>query len=199
MTEWFVTLLGVRQGDSLSPTLFSIFINDLAQGLKELGLGIEVENEKISILLYADDVAILSDNEQDMQVMLEFVHDWCNTWQMKINMTKSKIMHIRKKGTERSEFPFKIGNQVVSYVSEYKYLGVIVDEFLEFTGHINTMASAGHRALGALIGKYKKLNGMGYETFTKCYKASVCPVLDYNAEVWGYTKSPKLILYKTRP
>ena len=39
-TEWFRTLFGVRQGDSLSPTLFSLFINDLVQGLKELGLGV---------------------------------------------------------------------------------------------------------------------------------------------------------------
>ena len=155
LTEWFETLLGVRQGDSLSPTLFSIFINDLAQGIQELGRGIEFENERISILLYADDVAIVCDNEQDMQVMLDFVHEWCNTWQMKINMSKSKVMHIRRKGTERSEFPFKFGQQVINYVSEYKYLGVIVDDTLEFTGHTSAMASAGHRALGALSGNIK--------------------------------------------
>ena len=191
-TEWFETLVGVRQGDSLSPTLFSVFVNDLAQGIKELGLGIELENVKLPILLYADDVALLSDNEQDMQTMLDYVANWCKTWGMKINMTKSKVMHIRKKGTERTVYSFKIGEKLVEYVSEYKYLGVIMDEFLELTQHTDAMSGAGHRALGGLIGKYKKLGGMGYDTYTKCFKTCVCPVIDYNAEVWGYTKCPKI-------
>ena len=192
LTEWFETLMGVRQGDSLSPTLFSVFVNDLAMGIKELGLGIEIDNVKLPILLYADDVALLSDNEQDMQTMLDYVDNWCTTWGMKINMTKSKVMHIRKKGTERSDYGFRIGKKPADYVTEYKYLGVIIDEFLDFTPHSNIMSGAGHRALGGLIGKYKKLNGMGYDTYTKCFKTCVCPVIDYNAEVWGYIKCPKI-------
>lgn len=55
-TEWFPTPLGVKQGDSLSPTLFSIFINDLAREIKQLEIGIICEVVKVSILLYADDI-----------------------------------------------------------------------------------------------------------------------------------------------
>ena len=54
------------------------------------------------------------------------------------------------------------------------------------------MSSSGHRALGALIAKYKLLNGMGFDTYSKCYETSVCPVIDYGGEVLGYLKSQKL-------
>ena len=191
-TEWFRTLFGVRQGDSLSPTLFSIFINDLAQGLKELGVGVHIDNSTIPVLLYADDVAIISENEHDMQLMLNYIEDWCKTWGMKINMAKSKMMHIRKKGTACSPFKFKLGPNYVEYTQKYKYLGVILDEFLDFSGHTDAMTSSGLRALGTLISKYKKMNGMGYETYTKCYNTCVCPVIDYGSEVWGYIKCPKI-------
>ena len=59
-SEWFLTELGVRQGDNLSPTLFSLFINDLARAVKDLNLGIQIGENNISILLYADDIAIIS-------------------------------------------------------------------------------------------------------------------------------------------
>ena len=41
-TDWFNMKSGVRQGDTLSPTLFSMFINDLAVGMNNQSSGVEV-------------------------------------------------------------------------------------------------------------------------------------------------------------
>ena len=122
MTDWFTTELGVRQGDNLSPTLFSIFINELAQQVKQLDLGINIGNgRKLSILLYADDLAILSENPIDMQEMLNCINEWCDRVKMKINMSKTKLMEIRKKGEERSLAKFTLGLKAVPKCSDYKY------------------------------------------------------------------------------
>ena len=64
-TDEFPTYYGVKQGDTLSPTLFSMFINDLAVGVKERNCGIGIGNAGISLLLYADDIVILAPSVAD--------------------------------------------------------------------------------------------------------------------------------------
>ena len=91
LSNWFETISGVRQGDTLSPTLFSIFINDLAVELNKLKLGIKIGNTCISIILYADDVALLAENEENLKKMLCFVDQWCKKWKLGINSSKLKL------------------------------------------------------------------------------------------------------------
>ena len=73
LTDWFHTSSGVRQGDTLSPTLFNVFINDLAEYIKKLNLGIKIGDINWSILLYVDDIAVRAENEKDLQTMLNYV------------------------------------------------------------------------------------------------------------------------------
>ncbi len=47
---------------------FSLYINDLAKDLKELNIGLHYGNEKLCILLYADDIVILAENEEQLQI-----------------------------------------------------------------------------------------------------------------------------------
>ena len=88
-TEWFQTLYGVRQGDNLSPTLFNIYINDLAEELKSMNLGIKMGDLHICILIYADDIVLVSEHEQNLQCMLSHVHKWCCKWQINIEKNKN--------------------------------------------------------------------------------------------------------------
>ena len=81
---------GVKQGDTLSPTLFCIYINDLAITLKEKGIGINLNGQYICLLLYADDLVLLAENEKDLQMLLDITQQWCHKWKLNINREKIK-------------------------------------------------------------------------------------------------------------
>ena len=95
-TRWFPSLYGVRQGDCLSPTLFSIFLNDLTLMINEANLGISISGRNIGILLYADDIVLLAENELNLQRQMDILNTWCNKWRLNVNLTKSEIIHFRK-------------------------------------------------------------------------------------------------------
>ena len=77
-TNYFPCPIGVKQGDNLSPTLFAIFVNELAIEIKSLNFGVKLcEDILVSILLYADDVVLMAENEHELQDMLLTVESWC--------------------------------------------------------------------------------------------------------------------------
>lgn len=88
-TDWFSVNCGLKQGCSLSPILFNLYVNDLALQIDALGKGINVDQERISILLYADDVVLIAQSEADLQVMLDVLGGWCKTNMLSINSSKS--------------------------------------------------------------------------------------------------------------
>ena len=94
-TDWFDVAIGVKQGCLLSPLLFALFIDDLCTKLKGLSLGVQFGVEKLSLLLYADDIVILAENAQDLQVMLNVVYSWCYKWRIELNCQKSRVIHFR--------------------------------------------------------------------------------------------------------
>ena len=124
-TDWFENMSGVRQGDPLSPSLFSLFINDLARQLKSEGPVLEVGNTNINILLYADDMVLLAENDENLQYLLGIMSDWCYQWRLKVNNNKTKIIHFRTVRKAPTNVVFKYGNDDLDVVSRYKYLVII--------------------------------------------------------------------------
>ena len=109
-SDYFSISNGVRQGDPISSTLFSIFINDLVYEIKTLNYGIKLEDQNVSILLYADDLVLIATNEYELQEMIETLYLWTKKWRISINSEKSNIMHFRTARKRQTEFKFKLGN-----------------------------------------------------------------------------------------
>ena len=99
-------------------------------------------------------------------------------------MKKSGIIHFRKKGP-RSDFQFQINSNILQYNTDYKYLGVIFHEKMNFQNNADTLSKAGGRALGGMISKIRPYKEIGISTFEKLFLNCVAPVLDYCSEVWG--------------
>ena len=58
--------------------------------LNSLGYGININaNTALGCLLYADDIAILAQNEEELQQMLDIVKIWCDKWCLVLNSDKN--------------------------------------------------------------------------------------------------------------
>jgi hypothetical protein len=97
-----------------------------------LNVGIDIGSEKVCILLYADDVVFLCENEDDLQEMLNTLESWCYSKKINVNLEKSKIVHIRTQSVTRSNFQFIFNGKEVDIVSKYTYLGLLLTEFLSY-------------------------------------------------------------------
>ena len=191
-TDWFSVLNGVKQGDNLSPTLFALFINDLVNELDSLRYGIQVGTYKINVLLYANDIVILAENETILQKLLDKLYAWCTKWKLEISQSKSKIIHFRKNRKPQSQVSFSVGNMKTDYVQAYRYLGVTFDEHLSFNVRnvrnlqMQELTDAGGRALGGIIAKFKQYKHIGFKCFTKLFETGVEPVCTYGSGIWGF-------------
>ena len=181
---------GLKQGCVASPLLFNLYINDLVTEINALDKGIKINNTKVSMLLYADDIVLMSNCARDLQNMLHTLHTWCERWGLCINPTKTKVLHFRPKSHKITSFEFKCGNKVLETVHKYKYLGLWFTDNLDMKYMAQQVAASAQRALGLLIAKSKAVGGFPYDCYTKLYNSLVQSVIDYGACIWGLTDFP---------
>ena len=92
LTEVFPSQFGVFQGDNLGPNRFNIFVNDLTKCFDETCMPVLLDEHRINCLLYADDLAILSESASGRQKCLNVVGKFCTTQGLDTKYNKSKVM-----------------------------------------------------------------------------------------------------------
>ena len=186
--RWFNTYDRVKQGDNLSPSLFSCYVNGLLRELVTSNISVHFIDLTISVLAYADDLVLIAPTQAGLQRLIELVEHWCKKWRLQVNVNKTKIMHIRPKNCDKSTYDFRYNDECLESVDKYRYLGVIFDVNGNIQECANTLAKSGKRALGSLINKIKRNGDISYKTFIKLYSGCVVPILDYCGGIWGVKK-----------
>ena len=125
LSDEFSSFLGVRQGECLSPFLFSMYLNDLENDLIQKGAdGIDIGMLKLYLLLYADDIVIFAESSQGLQKGLDILDEYSKMWKLTVNTDKTKIMIFRKGGNLPRNLSFSYEGNNIEIVGKFVYLGI---------------------------------------------------------------------------
>ena len=145
-SEPVMSLLGVRQGDCLSPFLFAMYINDLEQTLSQENVeGIQFGFFKLFLLLYADDITILAETPQGLQKSLDELRTYCMKWKLQVNTNKSMVM-VFKRGRRRQNEHWSYGGTEMKCSHTATYLGLTLTPGGSFATTQKTLAEQASKA-----------------------------------------------------
>jgi hypothetical protein len=187
MTEDFNCPLGVKQGCILSPSLFSLFINEIALEMNDVGRhGIQMLPGMLELflLLFADDIALMASTPMGLQKQLTNLLRLCETRCLKINSEKTKVMVFRKGGYLAKNEVWYLGDQKLEVVNNYTYLGYT------FTTMLSANQSVSHLAFKAKKAAFDCLRAMRNfdiprSCFFKIFDVQIQPIMLYGSEIWG--------------
>ena len=173
--------IGLPQGSILGPILFLVYINDLPN----------VSNIFESILFADDTTVSFSDPNLESLISkvnfeLKKIESWTISNRLTINAEKTEVLFITKSPVDREQCKVILGNKALDFKNSCKFLGVFVDNKLNFRDHINHVVSKLSRNSGIL---FKIRGSLPLAARIDFYNAFIYPYLTYNVIIWGGTNA----------
>ncbi|XP_060068470.1 uncharacterized protein LOC132548615 [Ylistrum balloti] len=141
---------GAGQGRTLTAWLFLVMINGLATKFEVSGLGLSIKNLHIPCDFLAD--LLLATSIRNLQLQLDIVHGYANTWRLNCNSSKSLLMQFtcRKLPPKEPEVQCYIGNTPIFWETSKVYMGITLCSILKLDNDMLIRAERGVQLLIAL-------------------------------------------------
>ena len=192
VSDFFQYAVGLRQGEVLSPLLFSLFVEDLELFLQErVTAGLSIDDINLILLLFADDMVLVGNSPEDLQNSLNRLHMYCSEWGLTVNTSKTKIVVFRKRGNVKPDERWTYNGEQVEVVHDFNYLGVVFNYTGSFILNQGVLADKGLKALNVLLSNTRKYD-LNVKTLCQLFDSFIGSILSYGCEVWGFSKSKEL-------
>ena len=172
----FPITIGLHQGSTLSPYLFTLVLDVLTEHIQELAP---------RCMLFADDVVLLGESREELNGRLETWRQALEAYGFRLSRSKTEYMECNfSKRRSGSTLEVKVGDHIIPQVTRFRYLGSIVQNDGEIEADVHHRIQAGwlkwRRASGVLCDKKVPLKLKG-----KFYRTAVRPAMLYGTECWA--------------
>jgi hypothetical protein len=186
--EAFDSTCGVRQGDPLSPLLFGIYIDRveafLAERAPQVGASVPGLGSPLRVLLYADDLVLMSHDAAGLQTLLDGLHAFCSTHHMRVNVSKTEAV-VFGPSRLRGHGGWRYAGTPVPVSRGFKYLGIVLHSTKGVSAAIDRLKLAGCRAIWGMHPRSTALGITDYATRARLYRTLAAPILTYGSEIGG--------------
>ncbi len=175
----------MKQGCPLSPLLFGLFINGLKKQLNALEgdappmLGQLV----VRLLLYADDLALMSHTPVGLQKQLDVLQAFCCERQLTVNVKKTKVVVFEARKSVCQAFQYE--GEAIEQLNSFKYLDVEQHGTKGMQATIHRLVMSGKKIVFALRRRCAELRIFDPTLQCQLFDALVKPMLSYGCEVWS--------------
>ena len=174
------------KGSVLGPLLFLLYIIDIPNS-----------SSLFKFTLFADDTSLFyssknkQDSEQTINTELHKVAAWLSANKLSLNVSKSKLLIYSHTLNNKTEPKLLINNEQLNEVDNAKYLGVILDNKLNWHAHINSIALRLSKGIGLLA---KIRHYVPESVLRSLYFTFINPYIEYNLINWGTAPHTELDL-----
>lgn len=167
----------MKQGDALSTLVFNLMLHSV---LREVDPGATIATKSVQICAYADDVAIIARNVEELKNIFLRMMKIADKIGLKVNADKMKYM-----AKTRSE---KLRDLIIEdyrfeVVAQFTYLGMVFSSTTDTTVAVQERIKAVSRCYYAYQ-KLLKSKLLTRPVKFKIYKTLIKPVLTYGCETW---------------
>ena len=139
-------------------------------------------DETLNMMIFADDIVLLSTSAQGLRKHLETLENYCSKWNIQINEAKTKVSMF---GTNYT-YQFHCNSLPLEVVEDYKYLGLWISK-RNFKKAIHHVSCQSKKIIFVLKQCLIKLQTPPVSVALHLFNSIIKPILCYGCEIWGFT------------
>ena len=188
LSKEFKVHQGVKQGGLLSADLYKLYIEDLLSLYETSNQGCMIGHININAVACADDIAVLSDNPYDLQILINHALQYSQLHHYTLQPQKSVIIEVDNKSRKATNHNcvYNLNNQEMPNVTSSSHLGIIrsTSRMRSETLHVEQNTTKARRTAYSLLSAgFHGTNGLDPVTSISIYKTYIQPVLTYGLEI----------------
>jgi hypothetical protein len=173
------------QGSIIGPLMWNYCMDTLLCQLEN-----EISEDEAEAVAFADDLVMIlkGDSRSNLERVgcnvLQLLNEWCKLHKLSVSASKTKAMLLKGRLNKERMPKLCLDNVKIKFVSEVRYLGIIIDNKMNFVAHVKQLREKLVGFTMAIRRVAKEEWGLKKKVLKILYRAVIIPIATYGAAFW---------------